>query len=137
MGKWRVLRILSPDDLVMENGAQYAETNVPGFLSVFSTQVPARGRRQFCYLFECRNRLTGCIFGKPTPISLPGSWGPHEMRRPCGPRPNQEQCCDLSVASENSICLQNQQDTIRLCHIVTWMGFRARRSFCGSHQFQN
>ena len=43
-GKSRVLRILSPDDLVMENGSQYAETNVPGFSSVFSTQVPARGR---------------------------------------------------------------------------------------------
>jgi len=39
-GKSRVLRILSPDDLVMENGSQYAETNVPGFSSVFSTQVP-------------------------------------------------------------------------------------------------
>ena len=25
------------------------------------------------------------------------------------------------MASENSICLQNQQDTIRLCDIVTWM----------------
>ena len=24
------------------------------------------------------------------------------------------------VASENSICLQHQQDAIRLCHIVTW-----------------
>ena len=26
------------------------------------------------------------------------------------------------VAPENSICLQNQHDTIRLCHIVTWIG---------------
>ena len=40
-GKSRVLRILSPDDLVMENGSQYAETNVPGFSSVFSTQMLA------------------------------------------------------------------------------------------------
>jgi len=44
-GKPRVLRFLRPDDLVMENGSQYAESNVSGFSSVFSTQLPARGRR--------------------------------------------------------------------------------------------
>jgi hypothetical protein len=27
------------------------------------------------------------------------------------------------VAPENSVGLQNQQDTVRLCHIDTWMNF--------------
>ena len=59
IGKSRLLRILSPDDLVMGNGSQYAETNAPGFSSVFSTQMPARGTSR-----------SESILGKPTPISL-------------------------------------------------------------------
>src|SRR6516162_2368535 len=40
-GKSRVLCILSPDVRVMEKGSQYAETNISGFSSVFSTQMSA------------------------------------------------------------------------------------------------
>lgn len=63
-GKSRVLRILSPHELRMENGFQYAERIVPGFLSVFSTQPPARGRKN-------RNRpkqvIPATIFDNPHP----------------------------------------------------------------------